>query len=250
MNRDYFRSLSAYELRWELQKDGIVVKSGTVGGLSAGPQDSQPFTVNLPALETGKTYYLNFRTLNAGAVKALPAGFELASDQIHLQQGEWKFAVKGKPAAPRLVYQKKGGKTIAVIKGGASKLVVDTSTGKLVSFVSRGKTVIDGSFGLEPNFWRAPIDNDWGNKYPVRAGEWKNGAAFVGAKAEPVDNGAVILAEYGLPMGCAFKVAYEFSYAGDLHVKFDFVGSGENAVEALPGRMLLSSGMPLPSRTL
>ena len=236
VNRDYFRSLSAYELRWELQKDGIVVKSGTVGGLSAGPQDSQPFTVNLPALETGKTYYLNFRTLNAGAVKALPAGFELASDQIHLQQGEWKFAVKGKPAAPRLVYQKKGGKTIAVIKGGASKLVVDTSTGKLVSFVSRGKTVIDGSFGLEPNFWRAPIDNDWGNKYPVRGAAWKDAPVFRNAVAveDTVRSEAGVTVFYDLPGGCSMVVEYLLCASGDLRVKADFKGSSEEAPIEVP----------------
>ena len=225
LNRNYFRSLDAYKFKWTLWCDGATVSEGDLH-FSTAPQECETFKIDLPSMSMDHTWSIQFEAQNAGAQPALEEGFVLASNQevlIHT------LAPRAEVVPGVVKMAEKNGKI--VLKGKCSKLVFDTVSGKVVALKSRGKQLIDKKFGMKPNFWRAPIDNDWGNKYPVRAGEWKNDAALVSAKAESMENGAVILAEYGLPMGCALKVAYEFSYAGDLHVKYDFVGSSEKAVE-------------------
>ena len=225
LNRNYFRSLDAYKFRWTLWCDGQTVREGELH-FSTAPQECETFNIDLPSMAMDHTWSIQFEALNAGAQPALEDGYVLASNQevlIHT------LAPRAEVVPGNVKIAEKNGRI--VLKGKRSKLVFDSVTGNVVALKSRGKQLIDKKFGMKPNFWRAPIDNDWGNKYPVRAGEWKNDAALVSAKAEAVENGAVILAEYGLPMGCALNVAYEFSYAGDLHVKYDFVGSSEKAVE-------------------
>jgi beta-galactosidase len=118
-----------------------------------------------------------------------------------------------------------------VLKGKRSKLVFDPAEGKVLSFRSRGRNIFLKSYGLKPNSWRAPIDNDWGNKYPVRAGEWKNDPAVRNVEICSGENCAAIVVEYALPNGCSATVSYELSYAGDLKLTTDFKGSSEKAVE-------------------
>ena len=47
----------------------------------------------------------------------------------------------------------------------------DNSNGDLISYVVNDKEFIDKAPYL--NFWRAPIDNDYGNNLPLRSKEWK-----------------------------------------------------------------------------
>lgn len=234
LNRDYFRPLSSYRLLWELQEDGVTVKDGEVTGISAAPQETQEFRISLPALAKGKNYYINFKAVNAGAEKALPEGFGMASDQILIQKGSWNFASSGKEADMRVSYRTKAGHRLAVIKGGTSSLVFDTVSGRLLSFVSRGKTVIDGSFGLEPNFWRAPIDNDWGNKYPVRGAEWKEKPSVLSVEAAKDGLDAFVRVVYALPSSCRMTVEYRLEKNGSLKVGADFKGSSAKAPVEVP----------------
>ena len=225
LNRNYFRSLDVYSFRWTLWCDGETVDSGDLK-FSTAPQSSEVFKIDLPSMAMDHTWYVNFEVLNAGAQPALEEGYPLGSAQVVLVRAD---APLPSQLAGKVKVSEKNGRI--VLKGKCSKLVFDAATGKVVALKSRGKQLIDKKFGMKPNFWRAPIDNDWGNKYPVRAGEWKNDPALVKVETAVVENGASILAEYALPKGCVLKVAYCFSYAGDLHVKYDFVGSAEEAVE-------------------
>jgi hypothetical protein len=45
-------------------------------------------------------------------------------------------------------------------------------SGAIESLRSGGRELLAGA--LEPNFWRAPTDNDVGNKMPKRCASWKN----------------------------------------------------------------------------
>jgi beta-galactosidase len=225
LNRNYFRSLSDYQIKWELYRDGLTVKEGSVA-LATAPQASENFTVDLSEVDETHNWFINFTAFNAGAQPALEDGYPLASDQIILNRIP---AVSGHEASGRV-------KTIAkkdriVLKARRSRLVFDPVSGRIVSFRSRGRNLIDRSFGLKPNFWRAPIDNDWGNKYPIRAAEWKNDPAVKDVTLVNGDNSASIVAEYALPYGCSMTVKYALQYGGDLHISFDFKGSEEKPAE-------------------
>ena len=226
LNRNYFRSLDFYDFAWTLYCDGKELKSGELDFATA-PQSSEEFSIDLPEMEEGHSWYINFIVSNAGAQPALEEGFPLASDQVVFSRAE-------APKAARKVGKVKS-KVLSdgriVLKGKRSKLVFDPKEGKVLSFRSRGKNIFLKSYGLKPNFWRAPIDNDWGNKYPYRAGEWKNDPVVRNVEIREGENAAAIVVEYALPKSCAATISYELSYAGDLKLSTDFKGSDEKAVE-------------------
>lgn len=226
LNRNYFRSLACYAFGWELQCDGQTVKEGSLSFATA-PQASETFSLDLPEMDPSRTWCINFKAANAGAQPSLEEGFELASDQIVLnralsvQEPVGKGAVKVKQASGSIV-----------LKAGGSKLVFDTGSGVVRQFKSGGKNLICKDFGLKPNFWRAPVDNDWGNKYPNRAGAWKFDANLLSAKVEKADGVASVVAVYSLPFGCSETVRYSLcSGTGNLHISVDFKGSVKKAVE-------------------
>lgn len=228
LNRNYFTSLDAYDIGWELFCDGSKYSEGQLKFATA-PQASEDFRIDLPSMAMDHTWYVNFTARNAGAQAALDNGFPLASDQIVLVRAD---APAAKQLAGRIKVKVTGENgEIVTLRGRRSKLVMDVAQGRVVSFRSRGKNLFDKSFGLRPNFWRAPIDNDWGNKYPIRAAEWKNDPKVVNVDIEEQENAAAIFVEYELPKGCFMTVEYRLSYAGDLKVITDFRGSGEEAIE-------------------
>ncbi|MBQ6015290.1 MAG: DUF4981 domain-containing protein [Bacteroidales bacterium] len=226
LNRNYFRSLDKYGFAWTLYADGEKVSDGTLAFATA-PQAEEAFEIELPSMAMDHTWYINFTVTNAGAQPALEDGCVLAANQVVLVRAEPPVA---KHVAGKVASKVRGNGQI-VLKAKRSKLVFDPVAGKVVSFKSRGKNLIDKKFGLKPNFWRAPIDNDWGNKYPVRGGEWKNDPAVNSVNVVDGENCSSVIVDYGLPSGCSAKVVYELSYAGDLRLTTDFVGSSEPAIE-------------------
>ena len=228
LNRNYFISLDKYAFGWELFRDGRKVDGGELA-FSTAPQSSENFSIALPEMDTGHNWFINFHILNAGAQAALAEGFELGSDQVVLAKAHAPLAKQKKGNVKVKVSGDNG--EIVTVRARRSKLVMDVENGCVVSFKSRGKTIIDRKFGMKPNFWRAPVDNDWGNKYPVRAAEWKNDPEVANVNMEPGENSMVVTVEYLLPKSCLLKVDYELTYAGDLKVTTDFYGSEEEAME-------------------
>ena len=227
-NRNYFRSLGIYTFGWKLFCDGKEVSGGDLH-FSTAPQGSETFKVDLPSMTKDHTWYVNFYAYNAGAQPALENSCVLASNQVILVRA-------GAPLAKQFVGEVKckvsgANGEIVTLKGKRSKLVMDVAQGRVVSFKSRGRNLFDKSFGLRPNFWRAPIDNDWGNKYPVRGAEWKNDPVVRNVDIEQQENAATVFVEYTLPKGCSMLVGYQLSYAGDLKITTDFYGSEEEAQE-------------------
>ena len=229
LNRNYFRSLDKYAFAWTLFADGERISEGTLA-FSTAPQTEETFKINLPPMAMDHTWYINFVATNAGAQPALEEGYPLGGDQVVLVRAEAPVAsqLAGKV---KIKEGKCRGRDVIVLKAKRSKLVFDPADGKVLALKSRGKQLIDKSFGLKPNFWRAPVDNDWGNKYPLRAGDWKNDPEVAAVSTEERENASVITVDYRLPNSCSMSVEYELSYAGDLRLCCDFKGSQEPAVE-------------------
>ncbi|MBQ9310430.1 MAG: DUF4981 domain-containing protein [Bacteroidales bacterium] len=227
LNRNYFTSLDAYDFGWELFCDGNIVSTGSLVFTTA-PQSAEDFRIELPSMAMDHTWYINFTARNGWAQACLEKGFPLASDQVILVRADAPIA---KQSAGKVRVKVSGDGRTATLKARRSKLVLDLAEGRVVSFRSRGRNLFDKSFGLRPNFWRAPTDNDWGNKYPVRAASWKEAPKVVGTDIEQLDNSATVTVEYALPDSCFMTVKYQLSHAGDLKLTTDFRGSGKDPIE-------------------
>jgi beta-galactosidase len=57
------------------------------------------------------------------------------------------------------------------IQGQGFSATFDELTGQLISYQFQGTELL--AKAPQPNFWRAPNDNDWGNRMPRRLGKWR-----------------------------------------------------------------------------
>ena len=110
------------------------------------------------------------------------------------------------------------------------ELIFDKSSGDFIKYEVNGLDLIKSSPHL--NFWRAPIDNDYGNGLPERSAAWKiasNQRAFVDLKIEKVGKTISVKTNYKLnniksdysmvyvvhPNG-KIEVSTKFNYGGNL----------------------------------
>jgi len=169
-NRHDFIDLDRFDFRWEVEADGQRIADGALAVPSVRPHEAAEVEVPLPAIDPqpGVEYFLTVRAFAATEQPLVPAGFELAWDQIKLpvHTAPTLLPMDGMPA----LHVDDLGRYVDVT-GDEFGLRVTKQTGRLSSLVYRGVELI--RTGLAPNFWRAPTDNDLGNDMPTRTGVWK-----------------------------------------------------------------------------
>jgi beta-galactosidase len=97
-----------------------------------------------------------------------PAGTVIAWDQVPLQ-GSAVASGAGRPALPDAALAEDSARI--VVTGPRVRAVFSRALGTLVSLTWEGTELI--LTGPEPNFWRAPTDNDFGNRMPRRQRVWR-----------------------------------------------------------------------------
>ena len=223
LNRNYFVDLSQYETEWTVTADGLELASGSFRS-KAGPQECQLFTLDYPELPKDKRCCITFTTRTRAAQPLLEAGSIVAQDQILLSDA------KREPYSPdtSVTRTKKQG-NLLILSDDRAELVFDKSKGILVSYKFDGEELFDSEFGLRPNFWRGPTDNDYGNKWPMRTQAFKTSSRQFNANAR--FDGDAIVAQYKLASGNTFTV--RFTLGGSvLGVRYSFAGvAAKEAVE-------------------
>lgn len=95
------------------------------------------------------------------------------------------------------------------VRGACFSLLFNGIHGGLISYRYGGKELLKGL--VLPNFWRAPVDNDYGNGMPQRYGQWKLASQYITHKpftedqnigfvsAEQKEDRVEIRFRYGMP---------------------------------------------------
>lgn len=221
LNRFYFRSLTGYEVRYTVLADGKAVRKGKLRFRTL-PQQNEDFSVRIPHMWKRKAYYINFDVVTLKESPLLAKGHVIASEQFLLKEASRK-CFKAKKASCDI---SDDGNEI-VISSRKVRFVFDRSCGYVTSYVCKGKELLSGGFGIRPNFWRAPNDNDYGNGWPARTQAYKTASRefCAEASAERTENGAVLKVSYQLPAGNVYDVWYEVLAGGIVRVKADFHAS-------------------------
>lgn len=236
-NRHYFTDLSGYRVCYEVLSDGRCVRRGTLT-FDTAPQASETFRIALPALAADRCYTVDFRVFcGPGA-----APHVAATDQVVLQQ-----PARRAYRAPRGDFRIERQDTLIVIRAGRNEMTFDRRNGVLCSYKPSGREYFHDGFGIRPNFWRAPTDNDYGNGWPARTQQWKQtGRNFrVTTSLEQEPDRVRLSVYYDLPNGHPCRMVYTFFANGVLHVGARLQGvASEHPVE-LPRmgvRMRLPAG--------
>jgi beta-galactosidase len=212
-----FTNLDQYNFKWEILSNGKVFKEGTFN-INVVPHGKKEIKLNLPAIKAaeGTELYLNVYAYSKNATAMLPAGFEIAKEQFKYAGN---FFAKVASDKGNLKVNKQGNKLIFDVGGIHGEF--DVTSGRFTSYQKDGSRIINNL--PEPYFWRAPTDNDFGNRMPERLGMWRS--AHESRKmisvdvANQADSGQFIRVNYQLNnVAVPYMVDYLITNSGNLKV--------------------------------
>lgn len=222
-NRFYFTGLKDYAIRYAIRANGKTLRDGRLT-LDLAPQASQEISVPVAGLkpQTGTDYLIDFEVTTTRAEGCIPAGHVIAHDQFVLPQ----------VPADKDAYQA-GGPALSIdnegneLKVTSSKVnfTFNKQSGILTSYRVNGTEYFSDGFGIQPNFWRAPNDNDYGSGNPKRLEIWEVSSRnfqVSSATAEMSGRNALVNIVYKLPAGNEFFITYKIYPDGVMNVSTRF----------------------------
>jgi beta-galactosidase len=219
-NRYEFVGLDRFDLVWTVSADGKPVASGTIEKPALAPGATKLIRIPLPRLEPGPgiEYFLDLALRAREASPGIPKGHVVAAEQFALTGAAPARPVSVPPLSPPPLTIDDGPRFIRVV-GRDLAVRFDRMTGLMDSFVRDGRELI--ASGPEPNYWRAPTDNDFGNQMPRRLAVWRRASLFRDLRSLEARNDgpglARVAVEYGLAGGAASQTL-EYVIDGDGNV--------------------------------
>ena len=234
INRNSFVDARDYKISWQVKNEGKVIKKGKLKNFLLAPLDSKKVKLKIKPLKAKKEseYFLEvfFRTKKTeGFIKK---GYLVAWEQLKLPTLgilEKKETTEEKMSDLVSVEEKT---TVIEITGKKFRVVFDKAKGKLKTYEYKGESFFKQGAGPVPNFWRAPIDNDIGQKIPWKMNVWRE-ASFKEGRVEKIEiteeskkkvKILVDLGLYGLE-GVRFKSEYTVYGNGVIRVNNEFIPS-------------------------
>ena len=244
-NENFFIDLSRYILHWGIEVDGRQVLTGCMNVPAVAPQQTETLELGFNEADIMEAcglkdleyhdIYLNVRYILRRADGILPAGSEVAYDQICITDAPLELFADyaGVPA-----YEQNGDSHIfsgEMLFEGATevrvspwKAVFDASKGSLVSYELGGKEMIESA--LVPCLGRAATENDFGAGQEKRQKHWRE-AAFdvvdfnveatdscyrVHVEFAPIKDFAKIVMTYNIYADGVVEAVEDFKDAGNL----------------------------------
>ena len=167
-NKYDFTNLSEYTFSWALMENGIQVATDELPTIDLKPNASKEVQIKLPKLSNPNSeYFLNVFMHTKNASELIPVGHLLAYEQFQLTDF-------------RPMAFEKNGAGISVVK--SDDLIKVSGNGFLIAFDEKKGTLTTLDYGqgnvlkngIQPNFWRAPTDNDFGYNMPKMLKPWKD----------------------------------------------------------------------------
>ncbi len=172
-------------IHWKLLKDGKQVADASSACPLVEPWKSAELKIILPEAvqEEEGEFFLNLELRNRKdlARGLVPAGHAVASEQLKIKDSRPALnrplstgpeAAKAGIKLPALkIKESKTRPGELIVSGRDFVLTFNRSEGRLTSY--RFKEIELLKEGPQPNFWRAPTDNDFGNRMPQRLKVWR-----------------------------------------------------------------------------
>lgn len=220
-NRFYFTNLQKYVISYTVTANSKVIKRGKMS-LDVAPQETKEITIPFGKLtaKPGTEYFVNFTVTTTKEEFPVPAGYDIATEQFRLpiEPLQRTFALGGSP----LKVQTEGDELI--VSSSKVRFVFNKKSGIVTSYQVNGTEYFKDGFGIQPNFWRGPTDNDYGNGMPLRLQVWKQSSKDfkVTADANMDGKSAVIQADYQLKAGNQYRMTYRIHPSGVVKVDATF----------------------------
>ena len=194
-NRYYFTSLENFTVKYWVERDGKrpFWWFRRSKHFSTAPQTAEQFTVKLPGMKKDGQYRIFFEVSARKDLPLIEKGTILACDEVLLKN----TPPERKPRTSRSQLDFTNGDTQVVVRGSQVELVFNKVDGCVKSWKVKGVEMVDPSFGIRPNFWHAPIDNDYGNNAPIRTAQYKEPGKPDSVEAARQADGSVLITVKG-----------------------------------------------------
>lgn len=227
-NEFFFTTLTDQPVRWTLLEDGVAVKSGRMTLPPLAPQTTVEVPIPLPehAPKPGAEYHVTLEFLQGKDERWASAEHVIAREQFAL---DWKTAplpIATPAGTVAMARDEATGQTR--LSGSAFTAVFDDRTGRLVSYTVNGSELLAGP--LQPIFWRAPTDNDRGNRMSRTCAPWREAGAKTTATLREVGvvpGGVVLGYNLRIPVADATgRVDFTVLADGSVTVRFRLFAAG------------------------
>lgn len=234
-NRFYFTNLDEFLISYKLMANEKVIASGKLD-MPLEAQASSIVTIPLKSVKpkVDTEYFINFEVKTKAATPLVPKGHLVAYDQFQLPVENLKASepkIKGSAISIEENNQN------IVFKSNDVQFIFDKTKGIVSSYQVKNQEFIDKGFGMQPNFWRAPNDNDYGNGAPKRLQVWKNlslNFELDNIQASMHEQKGVLDLVYKLTDGNKYHLNYTIMADGSLAVQVNYLTSGNSATPELP----------------
>lgn len=223
-NRFDYITLDNYQLAWAVEANGETLKSGKMDFPHLLPHTSGEVEIPMGALPASadKEYFLTLRAYSKKLSGAIPAGHEVAIEQMQLPV---QLVKKAEVAVGQL--KKTETADEISINGTGYSVTFSKKSGEMTSLKYDGKEMLIA--GLQPNFWRGITDNDVANGTQERCATWQYAGSKMVLKsikdeAASVENKAKIVASFDMPeQESQLEVTYEVLPNGNIGVNMHFI---------------------------
>jgi beta-galactosidase len=228
-NEYLFTNINEFKCEWFIKENSEIVNSGHLD-LDVRPLERK--IVKIPygkiQIHAGSEYFFEMIFKTKAISKWAPAEFKIAHEQFKMPLD-----------LPVLHTQKHASKEMditdsessLVIRARDFEMIFDKQSGLIKSISFKGKELIHS--GLRPNFWRAPTDNDHGNKMEerlvtwkasgisrkIKNFEWEKIGEFIKIKTEfliPTFNPSICKIDYEIDDNCGVSVLFKIIPGDDL----------------------------------
>jgi len=207
-NYNLFTDLSAYDYNWKLFENGNQIASNTFQ-VEGKPLEEKRVFIQLPVIQfkPGSEFFLVVEALQRDATELVEKGHVVATEQFAFQKSNF-FVAKTPKGELKVSKTEKE----LLFENGEVNGKINLKTGKITDYSYKGTRLITDA--LRPNFWRAPLDNDFGNNMNSRLNIWR--AADNNMLTQSVEvkdqtsEGVVVVANYKF---LGLNVLYSIKYA-------------------------------------
>ena len=219
INKNLFVSTSIYDCLVTVARNGKEIRRATLETAVAPLEEkiyALPFEKETRSGEYTITVSFHLKEAQIWA----PAGHEVAFGQYVYTVEEQTVSCSKKVQVIQSLHN-------IGVKGEHFEVLFSVLDGGLVSYKYAGKEMIEAI--PKPNFWRAPVDNDYGNYMPGRYAQWKIASMYLTHKdyrkhmygeilapmVEETENSAKITYTYRMPTTPESSCSLSYEVFGD-----------------------------------
>lgn len=240
-NENFFKDLSDYYLQWELVADGKVCETGFVNDLDIAPQSRKNIElgIKIPEQHLANEVFLNVYYKLKRKDQLLEAQTVIAKDQIEVKPYEFVQEelsnVKMENLMQGIPTTKNNDYNHLIINGESFTIEFNKHNGFLSRFEINGASLLEDGSQLEPNFWRAPTDNDFGADLQQKYWDWKAPDLHLDSLKTSIDNDLVIVvANYNMSsVKATLQLIYKINNVGKVKITESLITDKDAEVSEL-----------------